>query len=563
MNAAASIAAPNAAGTPAGVQGGLFGAPAGAQAQAHGPMAGFEALLAAFFGDQGQTDSLGLGAQPTDPTKAATASKPGSKAGTMDDALTPALEAGPASDDKTQTSDPTATTTQTGVPADAQALAALLAAAGATRVDTPPQTSGQAPAAGDTATAADAAAKVPPGFDKGLGLKVGLERRFGDPAAATDGTDGANAETTTDPTAAATDAKPGEAASSKARLIELAQQLAAGRRPNAKLAEAGQAKPYTPAGAPANGQTPATASAATAAADAAQLQAQTDAQADTGQPADPAAAAQAALAEAAQQAATPTSKPAPGVRTGQFDASRKGGEATNALTAAPAADGAAKTASAIAGFTGKTADSDDAAKPDAKDEVKVEAASSAPPKSEAPDDLAPAQTQAAPQHQAPAATHAVATAVRGAPETVASLAAQIIKKLDGRSTRFDVQLHPAELGRVDVRLEIGATGKLTASMSFDNPQAAADLRSRSDELQRALENAGFDLSGGLSFDVAGDSGGNGQNQAQQNTPDGGGALRGRAFESALATAGESAGAALAGALNAYQTRTAPGLDIRI
>ena len=96
-------------------------------------------------------------------------------------------------------------------------------------------------------------------------------------------------------------------------------------------------------------------------------------------------------------------------------------------------------------------------------------------------------------------------------------------------------------------------------MSFDSPQAAAELRSRSHELQRALEQAGFDLSGGLSFDVAGDQGRQAQQQQQQND---GAAWRGRAFQAVLGTAGEAAETAAAAALQ-YSRRSETGVDIRI
>jgi flagellar hook-length control protein FliK len=151
--------------------------------------------------------------------------------------------------------------------------------------------------------------------------------------------------------------------------------------------------------------------------------------------------------------------------------------------------------------------------------------------------------------------------VRGAPQTVANLAAQIAKKLDGRSTRFVVQLDPAGLGRVDVRMEIGASGRMTAAMTFDTPQAAAELRARAAELQRHLEQAGFDMSGGLSFDVAGDRGQG--RQAQQNQDnDSGQAFRGRAFQQALATAGQADQTAASGALNLRRSLLS-GVDIRI
>lgn len=157
-----------------------------------------------------------------------------------------------------------------------------------------------------------------------------------------------------------------------------------------------------------------------------------------------------------------------------------------------------------------------------------------------------------------------AAVVRGAPETVANLAAEILRKLDGRSTRFDVQLDPAGMGRVDVRVEIGAHGHLTAALSFDNPQSASELRSRSSELQKALEQAGFDTSGGLSFDFTGDRNPSGQSLANSQQDDGGsgGAWRGRAFQAALDIAGEATDTALNSQLY-MQRRAESGLDIRI
>ncbi len=179
---------------------------------------------------------------------------------------------------------------------------------------------------------------------------------------------------------------------------------------------------------------------------------------------------------------------------------------------------------------------------------------------ESPDGAPSSEARAAAQTLTPAAltTHAV----RGSPETVANLAAQILKKLEGQSTRFDLELNPGGLGKVDVRLEIGANGQLTAAMTFDNPQAAADLRARASELQRALEQAGFDLSGGLTFDVAGDRGQQQRQAWQDQTENNGQAFRGQAFRAALDTAGDAADAAVQGALRLRRGVSA-GLDLRI
>ncbi len=78
-------------------------------------------------------------------------------------------------------------------------------------------------------------------------------------------------------------------------------------------------------------------------------------------------------------------------------------------------------------------------------------------------------------------------------EATAQIAAQILRRLEGRSTRFEMALTPDELGRVDVKLDIDSEGRLQARLAFDNPAAATDLRGRADELRRQLEDAGFHL----------------------------------------------------------------------
>ncbi len=104
---------------------------------------------------------------------------------------------------------------------------------------------------------------------------------------------------------------------------------------------------------------------------------------------------------------------------------------------------------------------------------------------------------AAPTTEAPTAAPIRADAVpmhRGAADAIAQVSAQIIRRLEGRATRFNMELNPAELGKVDVRLDIDAEGRLAARLAFDNPAAAVELRGRVDELRRDLEQAGFQLS---------------------------------------------------------------------
>lgn len=106
----------------------------------------------------------------------------------------------------------------------------------------------------------------------------------------------------------------------------------------------------------------------------------------------------------------------------------------------------------------------------------------------------PAET-GSPQVQGPAATRdtVVSQLSRTTIDATAQIAAQILRRLEGRSTRFEMALMPEELGRVDVKLDIDAEGRLNARLAFDNPLAAIDLRGRADELRRQLEQAGFQL----------------------------------------------------------------------
>ena len=90
-----------------------------------------------------------------------------------------------------------------------------------------------------------------------------------------------------------------------------------------------------------------------------------------------------------------------------------------------------------------------------------------------------------------AVSQALSTLSQATIETTAQIAAQIVRKLEGRSTRFEMALTPEGLGQVDVSLDIDADGKLAARMAFDNPLAATELRGRVDELRRQLQDAGF------------------------------------------------------------------------
>jgi hypothetical protein len=183
-------------------------------------------------------------------------------------------------------------------------------------------------------------------------------------------------------------------------------------------------------------------------------------------------------------------------------------------------------------------------------------ADAAPPESKP--DAAGQLPQAPGQPAAPASSGVANAQAHGG--TVSALAAQIVRKSEGKASRFEVQLDPLGLGQVTVSVRIDAQGRLSAALAFDNPAAAAQLNARSGELRAALEQAGFDLSqGGLSFDTAaGGSGGQAQGGDPGRAGDQGPIFRGRAF-GAVSQALDQADL---GAL-APTRRAASGLDLRI
>jgi len=78
-------------------------------------------------------------------------------------------------------------------------------------------------------------------------------------------------------------------------------------------------------------------------------------------------------------------------------------------------------------------------------------------------------------------------------ETLANLSAQIAQQVGQKTSRFDVQLTPDGMGRVDVAVQIDASGAVTASLSFEKADSAALVKDQSGALQTALASAGLSL----------------------------------------------------------------------
>lgn len=96
-----------------------------------------------------------------------------------------------------------------------------------------------------------------------------------------------------------------------------------------------------------------------------------------------------------------------------------------------------------------------------------------------------------------------AALARFTPQTTQTLAAQIARKFSDGARVFDIRLDPQELGRVDVRLELGPDNRVSAILSAERSETLAELQRSARDLERALEEAGLDLSeDGLSFNLS-------------------------------------------------------------
>jgi flagellar hook-length control protein FliK len=82
------------------------------------------------------------------------------------------------------------------------------------------------------------------------------------------------------------------------------------------------------------------------------------------------------------------------------------------------------------------------------------------------------------------------------------IAVQIKDAMQNGNSRLTVALHPVELGRVEVKLDIDKDKNVTATIVVDRPATLDLLRNDAKALERALQDAGLQTdSGSLSFNL--------------------------------------------------------------
>lgn len=107
-----------------------------------------------------------------------------------------------------------------------------------------------------------------------------------------------------------------------------------------------------------------------------------------------------------------------------------------------------------------------------------------------------------------AADRSGANLPRFTPHTTTQLAGQITKQVSNGNRVFDIRLDPAELGKVDVRIELRADNRVHAVLTVERPETLSELQRSARDLERSLAEAGLELDeDGLSFQMS-----DGQNQ---------------------------------------------------
>ena len=91
---------------------------------------------------------------------------------------------------------------------------------------------------------------------------------------------------------------------------------------------------------------------------------------------------------------------------------------------------------------------------------------------------------------------------------------KLVKAAQGGLDKIKIQLNPSELGKVEVRLEIGLDGTVRGTVIADKAGTMELLQRDAKQLERALQDAGFET-GGDSLDFQMRGGGTNERQQQQ------------------------------------------------
>ena len=154
-----------------------------------------------------------------------------------------------------------------------------------------------------------------------------------------------------------------------------------------------------------------------------------------------------------------------------------------------------------------------------------------------------------------AAAQLTVTAATNDAVPLSGVAMEIATSIQSGKSRFEIRLDPADLGRIDVRIDIDRNGQMTSHLTVEKPETLSMLRQDAPQLQRALDDAGFKTGGGgLQFSLR-DQSSSGQNSGNDN---------GRNAQRLVISEDDSIPAtAIAGRSYGRMLGSSSGVDIRI
>jgi flagellar hook-length control protein FliK len=147
------------------------------------------------------------------------------------------------------------------------------------------------------------------------------------------------------------------------------------------------------------------------------------------------------------------------------------------------------------------------------------------------------------------------TAATNAAVPLSGLALEIAASAKNGKSSFEIRLDPADLGRIDVRIDVDRNGQMTSHLMVEKPETLSMLQQDAPHLQRALDDAGFKTGdGGLQFSLR-DQSSSGQNNDGSGT--------GRNAQRLVISNEESIPAAAAGRTYGRMLGSSSGVDIRV
>lgn len=119
------------------------------------------------------------------------------------------------------------------------------------------------------------------------------------------------------------------------------------------------------------------------------------------------------------------------------------------------------------------------------------------------------------------ATRAQNGGTTGLPTAVEQVLLQLSKNVKSGNDQMSVQLHPADLGTINIKLDFASNGSVSGTVTANNADTLAMLQKDSRSLERALQEAGLRADpGSLQFSLGGQQNPNNSGQAGYNSSSG-------------------------------------------